>query len=485
VSGIHVRSTSGKLEDNLNNAKDLRKEQYVTGQNIGSGRRAMDTIAMGVYLVATDVIEAGSNNNLVNLTAHGAKQGDILQINTSANNIQEFEVVIDEIISPNSFRLGAVLSADLSVGDAVSILRPVTPRMSSTGATLATIAPSPITFRLDGAVQEVVEDTGTPGNNVPLPVKLSGVTGDVNITAGDLNVQLSDQGVNADVTRIGDGTNQLGITGSNEAKVSDSSALTQLQAIVTALGLTNGYVDGVEGLLTTIAGKDFATQTTLAAALTKLTSLDGKDFATQTTLAALLAELQNKADLSETQPVSMATIPLATGAATATKQDDQTTQLTAIAGKDFATQTTLAAVKTDTGAVSTGIGAPADTAVTNPALSATVIGALKGLVSLITTLNSKLDVIDQNTSAALNSTSNTTTVTNTLLSAPASAIGMIVQNSVNADSGIRFTASGTTPTASVGFYLGPGQSTSYMPAASIRTISVDGGAIDVSVIWFV
>lgn len=49
---------------------------------------------------------------------------------------------------------------------------------------------------------------------------------------------------------------------------------------------------------------------------TTLTSLNSKDFATQATLAALLVELALKADLTETQPVSQSSQPLPTGAAT-------------------------------------------------------------------------------------------------------------------------------------------------------------------------
>jgi hypothetical protein len=69
-----------------------------------------------------------------------------------------------------------------------------------------------------------------------------------------------------------------------------------------------GAVDGVEGSLTTLIGKDYATQTTLAAVLAKLSAdpatqttlaavlaavdgLEGKDYATQGTLAAVLAKL--------------------------------------------------------------------------------------------------------------------------------------------------------------------------------------------------
>lgn len=42
---------------------------------------------------------------------------------------------------------------------------------------------------------------------------------------------------------------------------------------------------------------------------------------------SLLAELQLKADLNETQPVSLVSVPLPTGASTATKQDEQTALL--------------------------------------------------------------------------------------------------------------------------------------------------------------
>lgn len=96
-----------------------------------------------------------------------------------------------------------------------------------------------------------------------------------------------------------------------------------------------------------LAAKDFATQTTLAAILAKLiadpatqTTLAAvlaklsSDPATQTTLAALLTELQLKADLTETQPVSLASIPLATGAAIAANQQTDAltnTQLRAVA----------------------------------------------------------------------------------------------------------------------------------------------------------
>lgn len=66
-------------------------------------------------------------------------------------------------------------------------------------------------------------------------------------------------------------------------------------------------------LLTTFIAEDFATETTVAALLA---AFNAEDFASETTLNALLTELQLKADLTETQPVSIASLPLPTGAAT-------------------------------------------------------------------------------------------------------------------------------------------------------------------------
>ena len=60
--------------------------------------------------------------------------------------------------------------------------------VDSSGALLTTGLTA---FTLDGSFQAVTEDTGTPANNRPLPVKLTSVTGDINITANDLNVQFT------------------------------------------------------------------------------------------------------------------------------------------------------------------------------------------------------------------------------------------------------------------------------------------------------
>jgi hypothetical protein len=66
-------------------------------------------------------------------------------------------------------------------------------------------------FLLNGVEQLVTEDTVTPANNRPLPVKLESTAGEVTINAGNLYVQTSHTGATPDSMQIGDGTDLLAI----------------------------------------------------------------------------------------------------------------------------------------------------------------------------------------------------------------------------------------------------------------------------------
>ena len=118
-----------------------------------------------------------------------------------------------------------------------------------------------------------------------------------------------------------------------------------------------------DGNLASLAAKDFATQTTLSAVLTKLSAdpatqttlaaLLAKDFATQTTLAAVLAKMVASPALEGGNLATIAGKDFATQttlAAVLAKLPSTPAleggNLATIAGKDFATQTTLAAILT-------------------------------------------------------------------------------------------------------------------------------------------
>jgi hypothetical protein len=117
-----------------------------------------------------------------------------------------------------------------------------------------------------------------------------------------------------------------------------------------------------------------------------------------------------------------------------------------------------------------------------------MIALLKGVLTLITSTNTKLDSIELDLSPEFSDYS-TQSVFDTpvvTFTAPTGAKRMVIQNSLEASGPIRFTPSSGTPSASSGFYLGAGQSTSEIPAGTFKAIAVNSGeAGDVTVIWFV
>jgi len=112
---------------------------------------------------------------------------------------------------------------------------------------------------------------------------------------------------------IGKLTTFLGWDGTNFRAISVDEAG---QIDVTVIGSALPAGAATEATLATLA-----TEAKLELVRLLLVSLAAEDFATETTLNLLLTELALKADLTETQPVSAAALPLPLGAATLAKQD--------------------------------------------------------------------------------------------------------------------------------------------------------------------
>jgi hypothetical protein len=287
------------------------------------------------YEVGTDIVEASSTIELVNATSHAARKGDIIRFTSGALNNTEVKVWD---VSANVIELAEDLQSAPATSVTFQILRPKYPVVNASGE--LPVASAPVRFNLDGAEVEVTEDTVTPANNIPLPVKLTSVTGDINITAGDLNVHLSAVGVNYDSTRIGDGTNLLGITASNEAKVSVTQPLPAgtnnigdvdvVSSVLPTGAATSALQTSSEAILTTIDADtgnivtsvqllDDTVGTDTVSAPTKGLVIGGHASGTGTQFN--IVHVSNvgsmKVDNSgQTQPVSAASLPLPTGAAT-------------------------------------------------------------------------------------------------------------------------------------------------------------------------
>ena len=296
------------------------KQKYGTLQPLGAGRYGSDVTskALSELQIADFVPEVIPNqllsdSNIIQLTAHPFRVGDAIRIN--AGSLSGMEAHIVEIIDANQFKIGFKPSVLITPADTFAGLRPTTIQVAPDGSLVTTAGP--VLYVKDGLNQEVTRDTAVPSNNAPLPVEIIGAAGqDINITAGDLNVQLSHTGATPDSTRIGDGVTELGILPvTKEAKVSDAEALIQL----TALAASAVSIDGKVATEVTLA--TLGTEVTAAAILAKLSA----DPSTETTSAAILAKISADASTETTLAAVLAKIIAAP--ATEAKQDDIITAL--------------------------------------------------------------------------------------------------------------------------------------------------------------
>lgn len=208
---------------------------YATLQEVSSDRVGADVVIHGLYKSSLDII-IGANSNLrvIELTAHGANAGDVLKINSTNE-----ECPILSVVDANKFILANELKFD-PVGMTGSIWKYTTPSYNSDGSLNVAVTPSPVSYSRKSAgvtnTTTVLEDLDTPTNSRALPVVIHSVDGaPIVINAGDLSVSTSH--VN-DSMSIGDGTTLVGVTASNELKVSDATAIARLTDVLSTNNAT-------------------------------------------------------------------------------------------------------------------------------------------------------------------------------------------------------------------------------------------------------
>lgn len=431
-------------------ANQVSRHDFVTVQSSDQGlRNLLDTTTKFAFRVDNDSVPrtAGAATGNVNQsggtviedTATPAKKGDFVRFETG--NAQYLEIPIDSV-STNQIVLAAKLPSHLlpAAGDTFYIMRFATQRTDESGAQIVTVEQGPIRFTKDGLSTEVSQDTGTPSNSVPLPVQLYGAAGQINITAGDINVQTTHQGPNYDSQRIGDGTTELGITANNEAKTHDAEVLAKL---------------------TDIEAIDFATEAKQDAAILELQEIKALDFATEA------------------------------------KQDLEIAELQALNAYDFATSALQMAIANLLGA--TNEAAPAgDTA--DAALNGRLQRIAQNLSSLMALLPASLgqkamadslavtlpsDQPALATKAPVNAAGDnqdSTISTVATLTAPANAVGFILMNLDTSDANIRWRI-GASATASAGQQLQPGRDTGYVPCAANISVCAESGTQNYNIQW--
>ena len=320
-------------------------QEYMTLQKISGGKAAADMLPKAVYSIQVpNFIPEGGTLSSIRLTAHQAQVGDMIRFDAGPH--KGIELTVSKI-EANEIFFNYKLSAAVTAADEFKILKYLTLTISEDGS-LQT-SQGPIQIVKDAAVVQVNKDTVDPNNTVTMPVEIVGADGAViNITAGDINVQNSHTGANPDSIQVGNGFNIMDVNASKEALTHDADVLAELLL--------------QKALLTSIDGKDFSTATKQDAALVELQAILAKIIAAPSTeakqdtvitaLGSLLTELQAKADLTETQPVSAASLPLPLGAATEAKQDSAITELQSILAKIIAAPATEA--KQDTAITALG-----------------------------------------------------------------------------------------------------------------------------------
>lgn len=193
--------------------------EHVTVAPVREWQNALDVVAHNAVqnIVTADVVEAGSTTTVINATGHSANKGDVIRFATGALAPRDVHV---QSVTANTITLAEELPAAPSPGDTFDIGRFTYQTIAAGGATSTQVA-----FLRNGSNQIVTEDTVTPANNRPLPVKITDVTGDINITANDLNVQLAHDDATPDSVQIGDGTDVLAINadGSIGVRLSDGT----------------------------------------------------------------------------------------------------------------------------------------------------------------------------------------------------------------------------------------------------------------------
>lgn len=230
-------------DNGYSNQKKKGLAQFETVHNLGSGAHGKSVAPKSLYEITasaaivsvTDI--KGSNGQVeywnIELTGHGASVGNIFRIDAGTLINSEYEIL--QVIDANNFYILPITDVKPAAAMTAVILGWVTNKVAADGSINVAITSAPTQFNYDGVPQTVEQDTavpannralpnlnfiikdgvqvpvtkntGTPANTIGMPVEIVAASGTpINITAGDINVQLSDQGANFDSLRVGDGS---------------------------------------------------------------------------------------------------------------------------------------------------------------------------------------------------------------------------------------------------------------------------------------
>lgn len=116
--------------------------------------------------VANDTAETGSTNQIINSTGHQARVGDLLRFTDAGPNFM-VEVHVSSVLA-NSITLTRTLPVAPSSGDNFSILRLITPQITSSGAVVISGGSPPIVPTGSNQALGTLDCTALTGTYAPI-----------------------------------------------------------------------------------------------------------------------------------------------------------------------------------------------------------------------------------------------------------------------------------------------------------------------------
>lgn len=178
--------------------------QYATVQPTDGGLRASIDSSRFAFRVGGTLRTAGagtgnpsdgSPTQIVD-TSTPARVGDFVRFTSGLAIHLEIPIVA---VQTNAIQLGVRVPTNLAPtsGDTFYIMRYVTQVTDESGSQIVVASPGPSEFVLDGSSVQVEEDTVTPGNSNPFPVKLLNSSGVEVAPLTDAQLRASPVGVSA------------------------------------------------------------------------------------------------------------------------------------------------------------------------------------------------------------------------------------------------------------------------------------------------
>lgn len=220
---------------------DRLSSQFATVEPIRNQQFGLSVLShMFVRVVGTDSVDSAALS-VITASAHAALVGDVIRFTSGTYSGYEVKV---SAVATNTITLAETLTP--AVGVTFQILRHKYPVVDATGA-LTTTSSTPgfnTQYLRNAADQVVTEDTGTPSNNRPFPVKLLDASGNINQVAatqsGTWNIATV-TAVTAISSALPAGNNNIGdvdvasLPGTVAADISDIEVHTDATATATAL----------------------------------------------------------------------------------------------------------------------------------------------------------------------------------------------------------------------------------------------------------